>query len=66
MNDSASTASRVSRAPLGCNRPVVIHLTQEEREKLEQVSKQEARSLSSTGRLLILGGMESRCGEASQ
>ncbi|GAA0587453.1 hypothetical protein ACFQH5_16790 [Halomonas salifodinae] len=46
------------RAPAGCNRPVMTHLAEDEREQLEEIAELEMRSLSSTARMLLIRGIE--------
>ncbi|SDG21999.1 hypothetical protein SAMN05216571_106147 [Onishia taeanensis] len=48
----------ISRAPRGCSRPVMTHLSEEERARLESLAQQEMRSLSATTRMLLLRGIE--------
>lgn len=56
----------VSRAPKGCNRPVMTHLTETERQRLEGIAELEMRSLSATSRLLLLKGLEQYEAETEQ
>lgn len=44
-------------APKGCNCPVMIHLTESEREELKRIQELEVRSMSATGRMLLLRGI---------
>lgn len=44
-------------APKGCNCPVMIHLTESEREELKRIQELEMRSMSATGRMLLLRGI---------
>lgn len=46
------------RAPKGCNRPVMTHVTETERARLDALAHAEQRSLSATTRLLVLRGLE--------
>ncbi|ABE58718.1 hypothetical protein C8E00_103485 [Chromohalobacter marismortui] len=56
----------VSRAPKGCNRPVMTHLTETERQRLESIAELEMRSLSATSRLLMIKGIEQYDAETEQ
>lgn len=47
-----------SPSPKGCTRPLMTHLTQEERGQLETIAGQESRSLAATARLFIVRGMQ--------
>ncbi len=46
------------RAPAGCNRPVMTHLAEDERAKIEAIAETEMRSLSATARMLLLRGIQ--------
>ncbi|GEK74211.1 MULTISPECIES: hypothetical protein [Halomonas] len=52
------------RAPKGCNRPVMTHVTQDERDRLDALATEQQRSLSATTRLLVLKGLAQLDAEA--
>jgi hypothetical protein len=60
MTTNSTTVEPISRSPSpkGCNKPLMTHLTQQERRQLERIASQEMRSLSATARLLIVQGMQ--------
>ncbi|SFU79754.1 hypothetical protein [Halomonas korlensis] len=58
MATTETIITPVSRAPRGCNRPVMAHLTESERNELEGLAQREMRSLSATARMLLLRGIE--------
>ncbi|MGO2242260.1 MAG: hypothetical protein ACTH5D_10935 [Halomonas sp.] len=44
-------------APKGCNCPIMVHVTESEREELKRIQELEMRSLSATARMLLLRGI---------
>lgn len=59
MNTTGTIAAPATRrSPNGCNRPVMTHLAENERVKLERIADIEMRSLSATVRMLLLRGIE--------
>lgn len=44
-------------APKGCNCPIMVHITESEREELKRIKQLEMRSLSATARMLMLRGI---------
>lgn len=44
-------------APKGCNCPIMVHVTESEREELKRLQELEMRSLSATARMLLLRGI---------
>ncbi|MBY5985740.1 hypothetical protein KUW18_16730 [Halomonas sp. DP5Y7-2] len=57
MNTSLNTAATVNRSPSGCSQPVTALLTEDEREQLETLARQESRTKSATLRLFYLRGI---------
>jgi len=53
-----STAKNYS--PLGCNQPVIAHLTAAEHAAFKQFAEDELRSMSAAARMLIIEGLERR------
>lgn len=49
-----------SYSPLGCNKPVMTHLTAEENIQLRKLAKSDLRSVSATVRMFIVEGLERR------
>lgn len=58
------TPSSSMRSPRGCNRPLMAHVTPEERATIDALAKRDERSVSATARLLILRGLEHDATEA--
>lgn len=54
-------ATPVNRSPNGTNRQVMLLVRPEEREALEKAAREESRTISAMGRILLLKGMEA-CG----
>lgn len=46
-------------SPRGCSKPLMTHLTTDERKQLETIADREMRSLAAMARLLIVQGMQS-------
>lgn len=44
-------------APKGCNCPIMVHITESEREELKRIKQLEMRSMSATARMLLLRGI---------
>ena len=44
-------------APKGCNCPIMVHITESEREELTRIKQLEMRSMSATARMLLLRGI---------
>ncbi|MDN7131754.1 hypothetical protein JNO04_05215 [Halomonas sp. MC140] len=44
-------------APKGCNCPIMVHVTESERDELKRLQELEMRSLSATARMLLLRGI---------
>ena len=65
-NDDNSPRPMVSRSPRGCTAQVMVQITPQEREKLEAIAELEMRSLSSTGRMLLIKGIEQYDAETDQ
>lgn len=59
MNTAKSSAQLVrAPSPVGCNKPVMTHLTEDERNLLSKIAKQESRSLAATARMMIVKGLD--------
>ncbi|SDK70259.1 hypothetical protein [Billgrantia gudaonensis] len=54
------------RAPHGCRCPVMTHVTEHERRRLDALAQADQRSLSATTRLLVLRGLEQLDAEAGK
>ncbi|HDY98748.1 MAG TPA: hypothetical protein ENH72_09675 [Pseudomonas sabulinigri] len=59
MANQNATALR-SPSPRGCSKPLMTHLTAEERAQLTSLADAEMRSLAAMARVLIVQGMASR------
>ncbi len=59
MATQNATALR-SPSPRGCSKPLMTHLTAEERAQLASLADAEMRSLAAMARVLIVQGMASR------
>lgn len=58
---NASAASLPSSySPLGCNKPVMTHLTAAENIQLRKLAENDLRSVSATVRMFIVEGLERR------
>ena len=57
---TANATTPTSRSPQGCNKPLMTHLTAEERAQLASLADAEMRSLAAMARVLIVQGMASR------
>ncbi|WP_249976041.1 hypothetical protein [Vreelandella olivaria] len=44
-------------APKGCNCPIMVHITESEREELKRIKQLKMRSMSATARMLLLRGI---------
>ena len=67
MNMPASkTTQRKTRAPSGSKCPTMLMLNEQEREQLNQIAASEVRSVSATGRLMLLRGMKEYVNQTSK
>ncbi|WP_321346553.1 hypothetical protein [Halopseudomonas oceani] len=57
MTTQNATALR-SPSPRGCSKPLMTHLTEDERAQLAKMADAEMRSLAAMARLLIVKGMQ--------
>jgi len=61
MSNPKSSAQRVREpSPVGCNQPVMTHLTTIERVSLKSLADKESRSIAAAARMLIIEGLERR------
>lgn len=59
MSNTKTSAAQpaVKYSPQGCSKPVMTHLTADERRRLDWLAKKDMRSLSATARMLIVQGL---------
>ena len=65
MSTSKTSAASwtATYSPLGCNQPLMTHLTKGAREQIRKLAAEEMRSMSATARMLIIEGMERRANQ---